>query len=97
MAAFALKGPGVTGFLRPRNMGKNGDQIQRLFRSPAQVFVVQYHGQIHHSVVEQMQKLAELRARESGKIIYYCTIGGRDSRRLLRAYPGAFTLNGEVL
>jgi len=39
--AFAFKGPGTTGVLTPRKLGKNGDQIQRLFVSPAEIFVVQ--------------------------------------------------------
>jgi hypothetical protein len=43
-AAFALKGPAKTGALVPGKMGKNGDQIQRLFDTPASVFVVQYDG-----------------------------------------------------
>ena len=32
MSAFAFKGPGTSGKLTPCKMGKNGDQIQRLFR-----------------------------------------------------------------
>ena len=41
-AAFAFKGPGKTGRLTPRKMGKNGDQIQRLSKCPAEVFLIQY-------------------------------------------------------
>src|SRR6266852_1195312 len=38
--------PATTGPLVPGKMGKNGDQIQRLFGSPAQVFFVQYEEEI---------------------------------------------------
>ena len=51
LAAFALKGPGMTGVLTPAKMGKNGDQIQRLARSPAHVLIVQFHGQIGEGTV----------------------------------------------
>jgi len=40
-AAFAFKGRGKSGRLTPARMGKNGDQIQRLFTTDAEVFVVQ--------------------------------------------------------
>ena len=36
--AFAFKGPGTAGVLTPKKLGKNGDQIQRLFLSPAEIF-----------------------------------------------------------
>ena len=58
----ALKGPAKKGALVPGMMGKNGDQIQRLFNSSADVFFVQYEGEIAESVVEQMEKLAKVRA-----------------------------------
>ena len=51
--AFAFKGPGTSGALTPRKLGKNGDQIQRLFLSPAEVFVIQYHGQIECSRTDE--------------------------------------------
>src|SRR5260221_444453 len=42
-AAFALKGPGKkVKKLTSKDMGENGDQIQRLLRSSAQVVFVQY-------------------------------------------------------
>src|SRR6185312_1730126 len=50
VAAFAFKGPGMTGRLTPGKMGKNGDQIQRLFGAPAEVFLVQYGGRVLQSV-----------------------------------------------
>ena len=57
-AAFGLKGRGTKGKLTPGKLGKQGDQIQRLFKSPANIFVIQYWGQIAESVYEQMKELA---------------------------------------
>jgi len=89
-AAFAFKGPGTSGVLTPRAMGKNGDQIQRLFKTPACVFFVQYWGQIAESVSEQMEEFAKAKSAVEGSIVYFGVIDGDDSNRLLKAYPRAF-------
>jgi hypothetical protein len=88
-AAFALKGPATTGPLVPKKMGKNGDQFQRLFDAPADVFVVQYEGEIKESVHKLMQELARARAISHGPTLW-CLINGEDTRRLRKAYPKAF-------
>jgi hypothetical protein len=88
-AAFAFKGPGYKGMLRP-NMGRNGDQVQRLFKSPADAFIVQHHTQIHESVIEQMETCARLRAGDTNADVFYGIIDGKDSNRLIAAYPKAF-------
>jgi len=90
--AFAFKGPGMKGTLTPRKLGKNGDQIQRLFLSPAEIFIVQYHSQIDQSVIEQMIAFATLNSVRERKRIYYGVINGDDTNRLLKAYPQKFGL-----
>ena len=90
--AFAFKGPGTSGILTPGKLGKNGDQIQRLFLSPAEIFIVQYHGQIAQSVVEQMKAFATLNSVREGKQILYGIIDGADTLRLLAAYSKQFKL-----
>lgn len=89
-AAFALKGPGERGKLRPGKMGKNGDQLQRLFEAPADVFVVQYVRQVDLSVHKQMELLAIAKSLMTGNIAYWGVIDGFDSYRLAVAYPRAF-------
>ena len=89
-AAFAFKGPGTKGVLTPRQMGKNGDQIQRLFKTAASVFLVQYWGQVAESVVEQMEEFAKAKSAVEGLLVFFGVIDGDDSNRLLRAYPTAF-------
>ena len=71
-------------------MGRNGDQIQRLFRAPATLFMVQYWGQIDESVSEQMAQFAKAKSAAEGSLIYYGIIDGSDSFRLIRAYQWAF-------
>jgi hypothetical protein len=89
-AAFAFKGPGIRGVLTPRHMGKNADQIQRLFKTPAVVFIVQYWGQVSEAVIEQMEEFAKAKSAVEGSEVFYGIIDGDDSNRLLHAYPRAF-------
>ncbi|MFM0162815.1 methyltransferase [Paraburkholderia sediminicola] len=53
--AFLLKGPAKFHPMTPRDLGKNGDQLYRLFNTPAQVFVVQHC----HSIGPAVRKTAE--------------------------------------
>jgi hypothetical protein len=84
--AFMLKGSG----LKARTMeiadcGKNGDQLQRLVTSPAELFVVQYVGPIAEAVISDMDgKIRAIRAE--GKSAWFCIIDGQETARLLRAY-----------
>lgn len=88
--AFAFKGPGKKGKLVPGKMGKNGDQIQRLFKSPANLFVLQYWGDIDGSVYEQMEAFAKIQSAAQKKLINYCVIDGQDTLRLVSAYLSSF-------
>jgi len=88
--AFAFKGKGTSGILTPKKMGAKADQIQRLFKSAAQVFILQYWGQIDESVIEQMIAFAGAKSATEVDTIYYGVIDGDDSNRLIKAYPSAF-------
>lgn len=88
-AAFALKGPAKTGPLVPGKMGKNGDQIQRLFDTPATVFFVQYEGEVKESVYKLMEELSKARAITAGEI-FWAVIDDDATKRLRKAYPRAF-------
>ena len=76
--------------LTPRKMGRNGDQIQRLFRAPADVFIVQYWNQIDETVSEQMRQFALAKSASDGRRIYFGVIDGWDTSRLVQAYPESF-------
>ena len=88
--ALALKGPATKGELTPGKMGKNGDQIQRLFEAPAEVFVVQYCRQVALTVLGQMKQLAIAKSLMTGIHVQYGVIDGSDSTRVVQAYPSAF-------
>lgn len=84
--AFMLKGPSVKGRLTIAKCGKNGDQIQRLFQSPADLFVIQYNGEIDERVIEEgRQKIVYLRS-QGRKDVLFTVIDGFDTARLLAAY-----------
>jgi len=86
LAAFFLKGPSVKGRLTLAKCGKNGDQIQRLFQSPADMFVVQFNGEIDERVIEECrQKVSHLRLTQN-KNAFFTVIDGGDTARLMAAY-----------
>jgi hypothetical protein len=87
---FGLKGRGTKDKLTPKKLGKNGDQIQRLFRSPADVYLVQYWDQIDESVVEQMKLIATAKSYYENRHVYFGEIDGQDSLRIIKAYKGLF-------
>lgn len=91
--AFGLKGRATTGVLTPKKMGTQGDQIQRLFRAPADAYFVQYWGQISETIVEQMHYFAIAKASLEGKTIFYGIIDGQDTIRLTMAYSECFPEN----
>lgn len=88
-AAFALKGRATKGNLTPRKMGSNGDQIGRLFLSPAEVFFVVYHSKVDESIFEQMKAFALGRSL-NGRSVYFGIVDGDDLNRLYQAYRGHF-------
>jgi hypothetical protein len=54
--------------------------------------MVQHHTQIGEEVVEQMETYARQRAGDTNGIVFYGTINGQDSDRLIAAYPQALGL-----
>jgi hypothetical protein len=88
-AAFAFKGKATQGTLTPKKMGKNGDQVGRLFSSEAEVFFVVYHGKIDESVHTQMYAHAVAKS-SNGQAVRYGVIDGDDLNRLYQAYRKHF-------
>lgn len=84
--SFAFKGKGKKGTLKPNMMGKNGDQIQRLFSGDSTLYVLQYYDQIDQSVDEMMNTYAIKKSISEQKKIYYCIIDGIDTQRIIKAY-----------
>jgi hypothetical protein len=92
-AAFALKGKAIKTELMPGKMGKNGDQIQRLFDATADIYVVAHNRGINERVVDLMQVHAIGKSISHNKRIYFCVIDGDDLGRLVAAYPEYFLTN----
>ena len=81
-AAFLLKGPAKFSPMTLRHLGKNGDQIVRLSKEPAEVLFVQHC----HDILPNVQETLKLFATQPSNPKRYCLIDGRESLRLLQAY-----------
>ncbi len=85
-SAFLLKGNGLKKrVLEIANCGSNGDQIVRLVQSPAQLFFIQFVGEVSENVVKDIEGKVEL-LRGRGKDARYCILNGQDTARILHAY-----------
>ena len=57
--AFLLKGPSKFHPMTPADLGKNGDQVGRLFDEPADLLVLQHCHEVHNGVRKQMRAYAQ--------------------------------------
>jgi len=60
--AFLLKGPARFHPMKPTDLGKNGDQLYRLFNIPAHIYVVQHCHTIGAAVRKQAEAFALARS-----------------------------------
>lgn len=81
-AAFAFKGPAEFKPLTMAGLGKNGDQIDRLFTEPADLLVLQHC----HEIASPVRGAMRAYAQRMGNLRMFCLIDGYDTIRLLRAY-----------
>lgn len=79
--AFMLKGPGVSGEMYISDAGTRGDQLQRLFDSSAELYVVQFNGPFGERTVRQIKREAQY-----VDATMYCIMDGADTARVLQAY-----------
>jgi hypothetical protein len=80
--AFAFKGPAQFRPMAMAQLGKNGDQIDRLFSEPADLLVLQHC----HEITTPVRAAMRAYAQQMGKPRLFCLIDGYDTIRLLRAY-----------
>lgn len=80
--AFAFKGPAKFRPMTMADLGKNGDQINRLFDEPAELLVLQHCHEITTPVRDTMRAFAQ----QMGNPRLFCLINGYDTLRLLKAY-----------
>lgn len=81
-AAFLLKGPAAFHEMKMSDCGKNGDQIYRLFNTPADVFVVQHCHRISPAVRKTVEAYAFSQTARRSR---YTLIDGYDTARILRS------------
>ena len=80
--AFLLKGPAKFHPMTPADLGKNGDQIGRLFSEPADLLILQHCHEVTKAVRQQMRAYAQ----QMGNPRRFCIIDGYDTLRILKAY-----------
>jgi hypothetical protein len=81
-SAFAFKGPAKFHPLTVADMGKNGDQIFRLFNEPADLLIVQHCHQITSAIRAHMRAFAT----QPGRGRMFALINGADTFKILRTY-----------
>jgi hypothetical protein len=81
-AAFLLKGPARFHEMTLADCGKNGDQIYRLFNTPADVFVLQHCHKVSPAVRKTMEAFAFSRY---SRTCMFTIIDGYDTARILHA------------
>ncbi|NMO53432.1 hypothetical protein HH310_19855 [Actinoplanes sp. TBRC 11911] len=80
--AWLLKGPGFPKPMTVKALGKNGDQIVRLFSEPAELLVIQHCHEITPNVVSTMETFAhDLRNPRK-----YMVLDGPDTARVLKMH-----------
>lgn len=81
VAAFAFKGPARFGPMTVAHLGKNGDQIFRLFSEPADIVVLQHCHEITQPVRAHMRAFATSIHNPRP----FCLIDGAETVRILKA------------
>ncbi|MBM0206093.1 hypothetical protein JNW90_26060 [Micromonospora sp. STR1s_5] len=79
--AFAFKGPAKFKPMTMAELGKNGDQIDRLYTEPADLVVLQ-----HCHEAAPVRGAMRAYAQRMGDLRLFCIIDGYDTLRLLQAY-----------
>ncbi len=80
--AFAFKGPAKFAPLTMAGLGKNGDQIDRLFSEPAELLVLQHC----HAITAPVRNAMRAYATRISDVRLFCLVDGYDTLRVLRAY-----------
>lgn len=80
--AFLFKGPSAFHPMKAKDLGKNGDQIDRLFNEPATLLILQHCHIVTNPIRSQMRAYAS----QVGNLRLFCIINGYDTLRILRAY-----------
>lgn len=80
-SAWLLKGPSFDRPMTIAALGKQGDQIDRLYSEPAELLVLQHCHQVRTEVVNMM----ETYAWDMRRLRRFMILDGSDTARILRA------------
>jgi hypothetical protein len=81
-SAFAFKGRSKPKKMTVADLGKNGDQISRLFSEPCDLVILQHCHEVTSAVRDHMRAFAT----RIGQLRPFCIIDGADTVRILRTY-----------
>jgi len=81
-AAFMFKGPSKFHLMRIGDLGKNGNQMQRLYGEDADIYILQHC----HNVDPEIYKMMRTYSSNFRNVSRFCIIHGVDSLRLYKAY-----------
>jgi hypothetical protein len=84
--AFLLKGKGSKQKLKPADLGKNGDQIRRLSKQDADLYVVQHVGEFDEAVRDQLADMVLARRSRGAPNAVGSLWDGSDCARLFVAH-----------
>ncbi|MFC6157189.1 hypothetical protein [Kribbella jiaozuonensis] len=68
-ASFMLKGRGLGSVMKMKDLGANGDQVMRMVRQPAELFVVQHVNRIDASVYSHLEDAIVARRAEGHEVV----------------------------
>lgn len=94
-AAFLLKGRSFKTKLKPSDLGQNGDQVRRLSKQNADLYVVQHVGQFDEAVYDELRDMVIARRSERGDHIVGSVWDGSDCARLFLAHGLIDPVTGE--
>lgn len=86
VGAFLLKGNGSKRKLKPADLGKNGDQIRRLSKQDADLYVVQHVGEFDEAVRDQLVDMVLARRARGAPNAAGSLWDGSDCARLFVAH-----------
>jgi hypothetical protein len=85
-AAFLLKGSGTKGELTPKRLGKNADQIRRLGKQHADLYVVQHVDKVAEATRDQLRDMVSAIRFREGREAVGSVWDGVDCARLFLAH-----------
>ena len=81
-ASFALKGPAKFKPMTMAELGKNGDQISRLYQEPSDLLILQHC----HEITNPVRLMMRAFSNQINNLRQYCIIDGYETLRILESY-----------